>query len=78
MERKRVSPGFAILVHNIQYPFLLPPAIKLTRHIFDWGRQHTVFRTIRDGRLRKRKSIHLALPGHPSLLSGIDFFSLGT
>lgn len=58
MERKRASPGFAISVHNIQYPFLPPPAIKLTRHIFDWGRQHTVFRTIRDGRLRKRKSTH--------------------
>src|SRR5260221_6521534 len=39
--RKRVSPGFTMSVrrgHTV--PLSLLPAIKLTRHFFNWSRQH--------------------------------------
>ena len=38
-KKKRVCPlaSPSQSVGDIQHPFLLPPAIKLTRHILDWG-----------------------------------------
>jgi len=57
-------------VGDIQYPFLLPPAIKLTRHFFDWGRQH-----IQDH--QRREITHSFRASWSSLLLSRTDFTLG-